>query len=258
MDDKSNSSNSTAAADAQTADTNNPDGSTKPATSKPIYDEAQQHHIDAVILPNRLRRKETEVTDRLTGEFDERWVAREREFGEQLAAAKSSSSAEEALAAERERSKLAMEHIKASAEENAKLRTAIAKRDKADAMTKAIKGRFINENAALLIAEGAVQFDSATGEYVVLDEKGNIRVNASLEPISLDTYFGEIAEQHSYLAVGTTKGGTGSSSSSTNGAQTRQVLAKSDLKNDAQRIEFINKNGLRAFEKLPLRRDDND
>ncbi len=242
-------------------------------TDKITYTPEQQRHLDTIIIPSRLKRERAvltrELSDMLTGEITAKVTSELRAQYEadvetlhtELAAAKKGivsntekvesqralSEANARAAALQEQARLAVEHAKQRDAE-------IYKRDKRDAMVKAMAGRFINEAPVFLLTENFVQLDGATGEFVVLDEKGNIRVNASLEPISLETYFGEVAEQHSYLAAGKTKSGTGASSSSSNGSQTSQVLAKSDLKNDQAKIKYIKEFGYEKYAALPLKR----
>lgn len=244
-----------------TTDTNTTDTTT---TDKISYTPEQQKHLDTVVIPSRLKRERAvltrelsetltgEITAKVTSELRAQYEADVETLHAELAAAKkgNGSNAEKvelqrALAEANARAAALQEQAKLAGEHASRRDAEIYKRDKRDAMVKAMGGRFVNENAVLVITDGAVQLDTTTGEYVVLDEKGNIRVGASMEPISLETYFGEIAEQHSYLAAGKIKGGAGASSSSTNGAQTRQVLAKSDLKDDAAKIKWINENATR-------------
>lgn len=246
------------------------DGSTKTEEKPKVsYTPEQQQHLDTVVIPSRLKRERAVVTAEVTEQVTEQVTRALRAQYEsdvealhtELAAAKKGivSNAEKAesqralseanarAAALQEQAKLAVEHA-------SKRDAEIYKRDKRDAMVTAMGDRFVNQNAVLVITDGAVQRDSTTGEFVVVDQKGHIRINASLEPLSLEAYFGEIAEQHPYLAAGKTKGGTGSSSSNSNGPQTRQILAKEDIRTDAERIRYIKESGYAKFAALPLKR----
>ncbi len=249
------------------------DGSTtteeKPTREKVSYTAEQQRHLDEIVIPSRLKRERAVVTSEVTAEVTEQVTRALRAQYEsdvealhaELAAAKRgiASNAEKAesqraLAEANARAAALQEQAKLAVEHASKRDAEIYKRDKRDAMVTAMGDRFVNQNAVLVITDGAVQRDSTTGEFVVLDEKGHIRINASLEPLSLEAYFGEIAEQHPYLAAGKTRGGTGASGSQSSGPQTPQVIAKSDLKNDKARIKFIRENGYQKFASLPLRR----
>lgn len=97
----------------------------------------------------------------------------------------------------------------------------------------------MTDNAGL----GITVEQDKTGNYIVR-EKGQIKLNASLEPMTLSEFYAEFAVKNPKMA--NVHSGSGS-------RQDGKVRSKSDLKTVAEKHSFIIKRGIRAYEMLPLK-----
>lgn len=81
----------------------------------------------------------------------------------------------------------------------------------------ASKANFIDVEVVTKLTEEKIKFDEARGKFIVLNDNGSERMNASYEPMSPDEYFAEFAAKNPYLVRGDVKPGTGSAESQRSG-----------------------------------------
>lgn len=79
--------------------------------------------------------------------------------------------------------------------------------------TAASKHNFVDLDAVAKLTQEHIQFDSEAGRFVVLNEYGKTRLNAAMEPMSIEEYYNDFASKNKYLVRGDFSGGTGSSES---------------------------------------------
>lgn len=145
-----------------------------------------------------------------------------------------------------------------------------AEKDKVLAENKRIlKEAAINEAASTLpngiefhelktvkkLVEDDIAFDGDSGQWVV-KENGSVKLNSSMTPMTLNEYFAAFAAARPYLVKGLTKGGTGSSESSSQTSHIHGVAVirtKADVKTTKDKVDFISKFGYESWAKLPTK-----
>lgn len=80
----------------------------------------------------------------------------------------------------------------------------------------ASKINFVDTSVVTTLTRDKISFDKDLGRFVVLNDNGSLRMNASFEPISLDEFYAEFASTHAYLVRGDVKPGSGSAESGKN------------------------------------------
>ena len=116
----------------------------------------------------------------------------------------------------------------------------------------AAKQDFCDFKAVMKLAEDSVQYDKEADKFYVVDESGERMHNASLQDMSLEEFFVKFAAQRPFLVNSSVKAGAGSHPSKAL-LGTRVVRVKADCKTVEEKADYINKNGLAAWEKLPLK-----
>lgn len=249
--------------DTAATDTNN-----KPSPpEKATYSPEQQAHIDTVILPARLKRERknltaeltdsitakatAELTEKLTAELTEKLKS---QANQQKATDPELAAINREIELERAKRKSILPDLQNKMRETHAVEQELAGIKKEQAVIAAMGDQFHNANLIFALVQDRIELDAGTGKYVVRGEDGKIMNDASLEPISLETFFTSFAsvEANRYLVKGLPKGTE--PNPQTTKTQTRQILAKADIKSDAERIRFINEHGYERFASLPLRR----
>lgn len=89
-------------------------------------------------------------------------------------------------------------------------------------------GRFNDLDMVLKDVEDKVVFSDTYQRYVVLSPEGHPRMNAALEPMSLNEFFDEYGQKKPYLVNPNYKGGIGSSKASTSasGYKIEEIFGK--------------------------------
>jgi hypothetical protein len=72
---------------------------------------------------------------------------------------------------------------------------------------------FVNPEIPVRLLDHYIQWDDERSKFVVKGDAGTMRMNAALEPMSLEEFYEEFATKNPYLVRGENKGGTGSSES---------------------------------------------
>lgn len=239
--------------------------------TKVIFTDEQQRHLDKTVMPQRLAQFRRQVTAELTDSLTASITAELTEKLTTEISAKLQSQASQRKATpdpelvainreielERAKHKSILPDLQNKLRETHAVEQELATLKKQQAVIAAMGDQFHNSNLIFALVQDRIELDAGTGRYVVRGEDGRIMNDASLEPISLESFFTSFAkaEANGYLVRSGLPKGTEPGSQTTKPA-TREIRCKADLKTDAQRIEWIKANGLRAFEKLPLRRDD--
>lgn len=78
----------------------------------------------------------------------------------------------------------------------------------------ASKVNFVNTEVVLKLTKDNIQFDAASGRFIVTSDSGQPRLNAAMEPMSLDEFYTEFAAKNKYLVRGDIVPGTNSSENS--------------------------------------------
>lgn len=112
---------------------------------------------------------------------------------------------------------------------------------------------FVDPKIVRQLVDASIVLDAESGNWVVKGENGQVRQNSSLQPMSVKEYMSEFAAQHPYLVKGQTKGGSGSAESRGGNTGMGKILTKADFKSVQERVDYINKFGGDAFEKLPAK-----
>lgn len=81
------------------------------------------------------------------------------------------------------------------------------------ALEKSIAGRFIDPEMIISSTKDQIGWDEAFQRWVVKNPEGSPRMNASLEPMSLDEFFEEVATKKPWAVNANFRGGTGASKS---------------------------------------------
>jgi hypothetical protein len=115
----------------------------------------------------------------------------------------------------------------------------------------ASKQSFYQPDDVLNLVQNKIVWDVDSKTFVV-KENGIIKQNSSLQNMTLDEFFAEVAASRPYLVNGDMKSGAGSkeSSMSTNAGL---IKTKLDLKTAKEKSDFIGKFGLDKFSALPPR-----
>lgn len=205
----------------------NEDGTPKKVT----FDEAQQEKVNELIKDAQGRaakelREEALAAKREAAELKTRLEALEAERVSQLDKSKKDVDAE--LRAEMDRVKQVHKDEIATARRLAetKEREALQAAEALTSMKKQIaiqaaasKVNFVDTNVVATLTKDQVKFDPELGRFIVLNDNGSVRMNASFEPTTLDEFYSEFAATHSYLVRGDVKSGTGSAESTKGGGQ---------------------------------------
>lgn len=77
----------------------------------------------------------------------------------------------------------------------------------------ASKHNFVSLEAVAKLTQDNIEFDAESGRFVVLNEYGKTRLNAAMEPMTIDEFYTDFAAKNKYLVRGDFSGGTGSSES---------------------------------------------
>jgi hypothetical protein len=163
------------------------------------------------------------------------------------------------LAQEKENTKNLKSLLEAEKSDKAKIIEANKKilKDQAirEAATSVPNGVEFHEiNTVKKLTEDNVSFDETTNQWIA-KENGVIKVNSSMEPMTLVEYYSAFASSHPYLVKGTVKSGVGSSESSAIGAfgGLTHVRTKADVKTTKDKVDYISKFGYEQWAKLPSR-----
>lgn len=111
------------------------------------------------------------------------------------------------------------------------------------------KQSFYQPDDVLNLTQGKVIWDTDSKTFVV-KENGIIKQNNSLQNMTLEEYYTEVAASRPYLVNGDIKGGAGSRESSVS-ANAGLVKSKADLKSAKDKSDFITKFGLDRYSELP-------
>jgi hypothetical protein len=85
-------------------------------------------------------------------------------------------------------------------------------RIKRDAEIKSAAGQhgFYNPDDVAALTSGSIRYDESRGKYIVVGDGDQPRLNAQMEPMSLDEYYADYASKHKYMVRSDFKGGVGS------------------------------------------------
>lgn len=115
----------------------------------------------------------------------------------------------------------------------------------------ASKQNFFELVTAVKLTEDSIVWSDEHNTFVVMVD-GVVKQNSSLQPMSLEEFYTAYAAGHPYLVNGDVKAGAGSThAGGTSGAGV--VNTKADLKTWEQKSNYIDRYGLSAFEKLPIK-----
>lgn len=81
------------------------------------------------------------------------------------------------------------------------------------ALEKAISGRFIDPDMIISSTKDQIGWDEAFQRWVIKNPEGSPRMNASLEPMSLEEFYEEVATKKPWAVNANFRGGTGASKS---------------------------------------------
>lgn len=194
---------------------------------KVSFDEAQQIRVNELIKEAQGRaakelREEAATAKREATELKARLEALEAEKATQGDKSKKELDAE--LRAEMDRVKQVHKDEIASARKlaEAKEREAQQAAEALTSMKKQIaiqaaasKINFVDVSMVTTLTKDQVKFDPEVGRFIVLNDNGSIRMNASFEPVTLEEFYSDFAASRPYLVRGDMKSGTGSGESST-------------------------------------------
>lgn len=122
---------------------------------------------------------------------------------------------------------------------------------KETAMQRAMsKFNFVDQEAVMALTAKNVAWSDDAKAFVILGADGQPRQNSALDNLTLDEYMAETAAKRPYLVNGDMVPGAGSTEG-TKSNITGVVKSKADLKDRKARMEYIDKFGLEAYEKLP-------
>ncbi len=152
----------------------------------------------------------------------------------------------------------AKQQVRTEQEANARLLAENKRILKNQAITEALTSmagglEFHNIQTVKKLVEDTIAFDEESGQWVV-KENGQIKLNNSMNPMTLAEYFPMFAAANTYLVKGTAKAGSGSAESGKGFTHTPgSVKSRSDIKTTKEKVDFISKHGYEAWEKLPVR-----
>lgn len=107
------------------------------------------------------------------------------------------------------------EEARKKADEAAQAKSDVQNVQKKIAMNSAAQSaKFRNLDHAVLLTQDAVKWDSEHNSWVVLGEHGQPRMNASMEPLSLEEFYQDFAAKHKYMVAGDIASGVGSTPNS--------------------------------------------
>lgn len=84
----------------------------------------------------------------------------------------------------------------------------------------AAKHNFVSLEAVGKLTQDNIDYDQESGRFVVLNEYGKTRLNAAMEPMTIEEFYQDFASKNKYLVRGDFQSGTGSTESM------RQTLTK--------------------------------
>jgi hypothetical protein len=224
------------------------------AVGKIEFNEAQQKHVNKLVQ-DRLARQEATLKTDFEKSMNEKLDALRKELAPPSDDATKTEDAtkkqhRELLEAEQRKAKV--EQLKAQELEK-KLKDTegtLAKRDKRDAMTKAMNGiGFHSPEEVLLLTDAAIEL-SPDGKGYVVRENGVIKENSSLEPMALEEFFRVYAQARPWSVNEDLVAGAGSAPGKTN---VGTVRSRVDLKDAKSKSDYIDKFGYDAYEALPMR-----
>lgn len=105
--------------------------------------------------------------------------------------------------------------LKVKDDEVSKARSeAVSIRKSAEMSAAAGNQHFVDIGVVTKLTADSIVFDSDKGRFVVVNDDGNPRVNASFEPMTLPEFFAEFAAKNPYLVRSEARGGAGATESS--------------------------------------------
>lgn len=139
-------------------------------------------------------------------------------------------------------------HVKAKEVEERDRMLAQVKKDVA-LRNAASKLNFANVDMVLKLTGDSVSLDADSGQYIVRNEDGHIIQGDDMRNIKLEDYFAKFAEANPYLVKSDARGGAGSRVA--DNLLSGSVRSMADLSDPKRRNDWIEKNGIAAFAKLP-------
>jgi len=115
------------------------------------------------------------------------------------------------------------------------------------AMHKAVgKLSFVDPAMVAKLTDDSIKWDEQKGRFVVISESGTEKLNASMEPMSLEEFYKGFATENPYLVKADARGGAGSSQSqvglSSNGKyEVTQIFGKTSNADLANKLARENK-----------------
>lgn len=218
------------------------------------FNEAQQKHVNKIVQ-ERLTRQETALKTDFEKALNEKLEALRTELTPQENKDRGADDATK----KQQRELIEAEQRKAAAEKQKRedaekklndANSAIAKRDKRDAMKMAMNGvGFHSIDEVMLLTDANVEL-SADGKSYVVRENGVIKENSSLEPMSLEEYFRAWAQSRPWSVNEDLISGVGSAPGK---GIVSTVRSRADLKSPQSKSDYIDKFGLQAYEDLPAK-----
>lgn len=213
------------ATDATTNQATNDNSTDQTQNSKPTFTPEQQEVFNNALreAQGRAGREHKERADRLQRELDE-LKSRQNEKTETTGNTANTSDKEPDWKVENKRireeydNKVELANQKALAEARRRedLEKTMRERDRQDAIREAMDSQefeFVNRKAVIGLSHSNVVWDEDRSRFVVHDDKGRLRFNSSLEPMTLEEYYQAFSTEHPYLVKAKTVGGAGSSES---------------------------------------------
>lgn len=117
----------------------------------------------------------------------------------------------------------------------------------------ASKQNFFNLEAVQVLTEKFVKYDQQNSRFVVMNEQGQERLNASFEPMSLEEYYAEFAEKNKYLVRGDVRPGAGSSESARSSLNNTGKISVEQVfgpKSSAKLANDLAKSDIREYHRL--------
>ena len=84
------------------------------------------------------------------------------------------------------------------------------------ALEKAISGRFIDPDMIISSTKDSIGWDEAFQRWVIKNPEGSPRMNSSLEPMSLEEFYAEVAEKKPWAVNAQFRGGSGATKAGAN------------------------------------------
>jgi hypothetical protein len=227
------------------------------------FDDNQKEHVNKLIQDRLARQKDT-LEKQLEKTFDERLQSELAKLRTELAPKddkgkdKDADPVEQAkeqarkYIEEEQRKAQVADQKRAEAEKKAQqLETEFARVRKQDVIRKAMAEsgyKFHAPEMVLSLTEQFIDTDSE-GNYVVKDEKGNIRENSSLDPMTPEQLYADWGKTNPWAVEAEVVPGTGAKPGSP--TKTHTVSKKSDFKSDKDKSDYIDKYGMDKYLDLP-------